>query len=1054
MSFPSGILDVHFILVSLAFRSVEVVRMLRKRFWIVLLILATSLLGQRDANKANVSGLVVDTSNAPVPDATVVAQNSGTGIVRETRTNQHGYYTFTSVDSGAYDFKVEASSISVGIKNVEIHAGATVEVDVKVALDKSREKVDLASSSVSITDSISTHVMPLDVIRDLPIDGRRFQDFATLAPAVQSNPATRNELSFLGQRGVYGNVMVDGSDYNEPFLGGIRGSERAMFAFTIPQSAIQEFQTITNGYSAEYGRSTGGILNAISRSGNNATHGEAFYQIRDSQLSLQNPFGLDSLERQQQLGGAAGGPVKRERLFWFAAAEGQLASLPRTVRFAALDSVANQLTPNIRPAYDYFRSLEGPFTQTNNAFAVLGRLDYQFRNASRLTGRFSDSRNHAANAVSEGTSWSPQTTSALSNNGAEEDTVRSAVLQWTGIFRPTMVNDLRVSYSGEQRDSTANSATPDVEAGVIGNFGTGINLPLHTDDYRLQFADSLSLQRGLHNFVLGGDYSLLHVNHGDGMNQFGTFVLSGSDVGSLLAILSATGGTQGNRFDDPSVVYLRQVGNASIEAQAHQIAFFGQDEWRVHPRLTIGYGLRWEGQLNPSPRSANTFLVSNVLNYPFPLGRVDPTHVNNQLNQWAPRVSTAWNVSGSGKTVVRAGLGLFYGQTPLAFYANALNNFGAAGGDLSLQIAPLDGMTVYQQFARAGFDLNHASLNQLPLLSVADVWIGIAGGRNQWAQSNVFTTSGANFHNPRSLQLAASVEHQLTTSLTVSYQLNHLNTVHLPRVVDVNVPEPFVQPGDLSLRPFFGLRSGTPRPNPNLGAVYVLDSSARSTFMGHTFLARYRLNRIEFIAHYLLSYTRSDDDLEWPFTSTTYQNPFNLSREWGWSSLDARHQGSGYVVYHAPKGFEITGLFHARSGLPIDATTGGDTSELLAGNTGNPPLERPGIPFARNAFRNLGYRTIDIRLLKSFQVREAAKLQLSAEMFNLFNFNNVAFTSAYDYPNNPAFTYGLGVLPNGQPASVNPGFLQLRTARGGYNAATEVQQGTPFQAQLGVRFQF
>jgi hypothetical protein len=203
-----------------------------------------------------------------------------------------------------------------------------------------------------------------------------------------------------------------------------------------------------------------------------------------------------------------------------------------------------------------------------------------------------------------------------------------------------------------------------------------------------------------------------------------------------------------------------------------------------------------------------------------------------------------------------------------------------------------------------------------------------------------------------------------------------------------------------------------------------------------------------------MSYTRSDDDLEWPFVSTTYQNPFNLSREWGWSSIDARHQASGYIVYHAPKGFEVTGLFHVRSGLPIDATSGGDTSELLAGNIGNRPIAQPGIPFARNAFRNLAYRTVDVRLLKSFPVREAAKLQLSAEVFNLFNFNNVAFTSAYDYANNPAFTYGLGILPNGQPAPLNPGFLQVGTPLGGYNPGTDVQQGTPFQVQLGIRFLF
>ena len=1021
---------------------------------VVVYLAAAYLMAQGNANKGSISGLVLDSTGNPVPGATVVAMNTETGALREARTNNAGYYQFASIDPGPYDFKVEALSVEVGINNVFVNGGGTVEVDVKVALNKSTERVDLETSTVSITDSAATHVLPLDVIRDLPIDGRRFQEFATLAPTVQANAATRNQLSFLGQRGIYGNVIVDGADYNQPFLGGIRGSERAMFAFTIPQSAVQEFQTVTNGYSVEYGRSTGGIVNAITRSGTNATHGEAFYQIRNKDLSLQNPFGLNALENQQQFGGSAGGPIRRDRLFWFAATEGQLASLPRTVRFAALDSVANNLTPDISPAYNYFRSLEGPFRQTNNAFAALGRLDYQFRGASRITARFTESRNHAANAVSDGTSWISQTTSALSNNGTEADYVRTAVIQWTSILPHALLNDLRIGYSSEQRASAANSAVPDVQAGAIGTFGTSFDLPLQTNDYRLQFADSFAIQRGLHSFALGADYSLLHVDHRNGANQYGTFLLSGSNVGSLLSILSADGGTTGNRFDDPSVVYLRQVGNAQVDAQAHQVAFFVKDEWRVHPRLTVSYGVRWEGQLNPSPDVANTFLVNNVRGYPFPIGGVDPTRIGNQLKQWAPRAGFAWNIFGSGATVVRAGAGLFYGQTPLAFYAGALNNFGVAGGDLSLQIAPLGGFTVYQQFAQAGFDLNHTPLNQLPILSVPDVWVRIAGERNQFSQSNVFTTSGANFRDPRSFHATASIEQQVGSSLTISYQFNHLNTVHLPRVVDYNVPAPFVAPGDLSLRPFFGLRSGTPRPNPNLGAVDVLDSSARSTYTGNSVQALYRVKRFQLAANYTLSYTRSDDDLAWPFVSTTYQNPFDWKREWGWSSLDARHQAAGYAVYQAPKGFELTGLFRVRSGLPIDATTGADTSELVAGNIGNRPLQQPGVLFARNSFRNLGYKTVDVRLLKSFQVRETMKLQFSAEVFNLFNFNNVAFASAYDYPNNPAFTYGLGILPNGQIAPMNPGFLQLRTAQGGYNPATEVQQGTPLQVQLGLRLLF
>ena len=489
---------------------------------------------------------------------------------------------------------------------------------------------------MAITDATASQVFPLEVIRDLPIDGRRFQDFAVLAPTVQADAETRDQLSFLGQRGAYSNVMIDGADYNEPFLGGIRGGDRAIFAFTVPQSAIEEFQVIANGYSTEYGRSTGGILNAITRSGTNALHGEAFYNMRDKGLGLKNPFDAVPLGRQQQSGGSVGGPVVKRRLFWFAALEGQLASYPRQVRFPALDTVAGSLTPEIAPAYNYFRSLEGPYTQTNNAVAGVARVDYQFANGSRLTGRFNGSWNEAVNGIATGSSWAQQTNDALSNNGTYSDSTRTATAQYTSILSASLINDLRFEYSAEYPANKANSAQPLVQAGVIGSFGTGSGLPLTANDSRLQFADSLTIQHGLHSFVAGVDYNLIRAIQQDGMNQYGSFLLAASDVPGILGVLSASGDGS-NRFDNSSVVYWRQVGSASIHAQAQEPGLFLQDNWRVSPGFTVNYGVRWEAQLNPSPLTGNSFLVDNTRDFTFPLGRIDPTQIRSQSAEWAPR---------------------------------------------------------------------------------------------------------------------------------------------------------------------------------------------------------------------------------------------------------------------------------------------------------------------------------------------------------------------------------------------------------------------------------
>jgi hypothetical protein len=334
------------------------------------------------------------------------------------------------------------------------------------------------------------------------------------------------------------------------------------------------------------------------------------------------------------------------------------------------------------------------------------------------------------------------------------------------------------------------------------------------------------------------------------------------------------------------------------------------------------------------------------------------------------------------------------------------------------------------------------------------VWVNVAGKPNPYAQANVITTTGRDFRNPRSSQGGLSVEHELSSGLVVAYELDHINSVHLERNVTWNVPPPFVRPGDLSLRPFFGLRSGAPRPNPNLGWVMVRDSSARANYTGHSFRAQYRLRRFQLRAHYTLSYNKSDDDNEGDIVNITYPNPYDFSREYNWSAIDARHQADGFATWQAPGGIEISGLFHFRSGLPVDASTGGDTSELLSGNVGNRPLQSPGLFMLRNAFRNRSYKTVDLRISKNFAVKERMRLQAYCDMFNAFNFNNVGFISATVYPNNPAFNYGLGILPDGRLAPIDPGFLRLRTVSGKYDPETTAQQGTPFQAQLGLRLVF
>ena len=252
---------------------------------------------------------------------------------------------------------------------------------------------------------------------------------------------SRGQLSFAGQRGVNANVSIDGADYNQPFFGGIRGGERSNTAFTIPQEAIKEFQVVASGYSAEFGRSTGGIVNAITKSGTNTPRGSLFYVNRNKEWAEQNAFGQNASPTQQQFGGSIGGAIRPNRLFYFGAGELQRLKNTRNVVFS-LTGIA-PTTPDTAEAYNFFKGLEEPFDATNDAEAMLGRVDYQLESGSRLAVRYSFSNNEAKNANATGNALSDTTISAVSNNGTEKDRTNTVVGEYTSALRSNLLAEVR-----------------------------------------------------------------------------------------------------------------------------------------------------------------------------------------------------------------------------------------------------------------------------------------------------------------------------------------------------------------------------------------------------------------------------------------------------------------------------------------------------------------------------------------------------------------------------------------------------------------------------------
>ncbi len=1006
------------------------------------LLVAVCLFGQAAANKGQIVGTVLDQNQAVIPNAKVIVKSPATGATRELTSGADGRFQALFLDAGIYEVSVNASGFAEKkLTNVIVNVGSSVDLQVALAVGATSQSIEVGAQLVTVDLPAPQVITGEAQIRDLPINGRRFQDFATLTPTVQIEP-TRQQLSFVGQRGINANVMLDGTDYTQPFFGGIRGGERSNFAFTVPQSAIQEFQVITQGYAAEYGRSTGGILNSITKSGSNDIRGDAFYQLRHKELAGENPIlGVQATETLQQFGGSIGGALKRDKLFWFTAVEQQYASNPRNVVFANLTRATPG--PNTNDSIAFYRTLEERFRQTNDATALTGRLDYQFVKGHRLTFRYNFSNNNGENAVGTGGALSPNTNGALSNEGIEKNRTHTGTLQYTHIISPKLVNDLRFSGIYELRPRLANSASPTV-SNVFGTFGARSFLPTTQDDQRWQIVDGMSFTAGKHTAKFGFDFSRITAAQTFGFNQFGAFGFQTTDVNTVLDILSP-GGAIANRFDHPQVTYTRQIGNLLADYGVTQFALYAQDSWKVTRNFTLDFGLRWEGQYNPSPQANNTSVVDRVRGAAYPLGlRVDPTKINDNTQQWMPRFGFAWSPwSGSRRMVVRGNTGLFYAATPLLLFAGAFNNFRNPPGDVSIQLTNSGTLTVYQQLLQAGVNLNNGSLGSLPVIPVEVVQraAAIAAGgtaRDPFVGIGV-TANSPNYRNPRSFQTGLGVDLEIVKDLLVGAQFNYVNTVNLQRNIDLNLPFPTVRAADG--RPIFTRAN---RPIPTLQSVTLRDSSARSLYRGATFQAQYRKKRVLFNAFYTVSETFSDDDNERSAGGFSYDNPFNLRPEYGYSDLDARHQFTSNALVNLPWGFDLSMIYRVRSGYPMNPRAGSDVN----GDNSNTDraYQAVGQVFKRNSFRNRGFQNVDFRVLKNFKFGERVKLQFSAEFFNLFNLDNVVFGGATNI-------YGLGIDATGAAVARNSAFQLLRNADGTY-FRDNVQLGTPLQAQFGLRLFF
>ena len=541
-------------------------------------LFSMTALAQNRATTAEITGLLQDATGGVLPGATVTVVNLDTGLTRSAVSGGTGAYSVMLLPPGRYDIRAELPGFDAGkLDSVTLTVGASRTVNFTLAPTGAAEEVTVTAKTSGVETTTDTSDVTLDrqAISNLPINGRRFHDFVSLTPTAQVEPQ-RGQISLAGQRGINGNVSIDGADYNQPFYGGIRGGERSQFTFTIPQEAIREFRVVKAGYSPEFGRSTGGLVNAITESGTNATHGSAFYLLRPQQLAAQNAFGQDAAPTQHQFGGSLGGPLARDRAFYFVAYEQQEFKAAREVRFTQLDGFTP--TAASREGHDHYRRFETPFEVTNDARAWLARVDINLAHGNAFNVRYNGSTNQALNSDGVGGVITPTTHRSLETNGTEEDSTQTVVGQFTGVPSSNILFELRGQYSREDRPRSANTLKPLVDLS-LGEFGTRSFRPTTQFDWRGQAGGNMTWITGGHSVKAGFDYNHVFIDQIFGFFQNGGYLVFGSDVETTLDIIGADGAIP-NRFDSPSLIYLQQIGNLKTSFATDEVGLFVQDEWR------------------------------------------------------------------------------------------------------------------------------------------------------------------------------------------------------------------------------------------------------------------------------------------------------------------------------------------------------------------------------------------------------------------------------------------------------------------------------------------